>query len=147
MVDVKELRIGNWVYLPSLSKEAYGNGRVPFFVEGIYKYEDGYKVLCHCDTKEGYSCTEDALPEEIDPIPITEELLLKLGFKGDYGIFYKDDFELSYHSSSTCNVDTYKLFASVNCDEYVISNPIEYLHQLQNIYFCLEGKELEEHLS
>lgn len=139
MVDVKDLRIGNWVYLPGLSKEAYNNENVPFIVQGIYQDEDGYKVSCHCDTKDGYNCTEEAFLEGIEPIPLTRELLLKLGNE-EYGIFYIGySFELSYREDD----GTDKLFVSVNCSEYIISPPIEYLHQLQNIYFDLEGNELE----
>lgn len=144
MVDVKELRIGNWVYLPSLSKAAYGNGHVPFIVDGIYKDEDGYRVLCHCDTKEGHSCTEEAFPEEIEPIPLTEELLLKCGFKDRDCIFSMEDFELSYGRLLHFNDADNKLFVSVNGAEYAISSvPVEYIHHLQNVYFDLDGEELE----
>ncbi len=144
MVNVKELRIGNRVYLPSLSKEAYGNERVPFLVEGIYKGEDGYKVLCHCDTKDGYSCTEDALPEEIEPIPLTEELLLKCGFKRTlYGSH--NGIELSCMSFIFDEIVETKneWFLSMNHGKHVMScSHIRYIHQLQNIYSDLIGDEL-----
>lgn len=145
MIDVKELRIGNWVYLPSLSKEAYGNERVRFLVEGIYKDEDGYKVLCHCETKDGYSCTEDALPEEIEPIPLAEELLLKCGFKRAFYGFHNgiELYRMSFIFDEIVETKN-EWFLSMNHGKNAITcSPIRYIHQLQNIYFDLIGEELK----
>jgi hypothetical protein len=66
------------------------------------------------------------------PILLTEEWLLKLGFhkyKGDNIDFFLNDFETS------CNMDL--LFWKGT----QIKN-INYVHQLQNLYFSLTGEEL-----
>lgn len=145
MLDIKELTICDWVYIPSLSMAAYGKKSVLFCIEEIYTEDDEYKVLCHCDTKEGYNLTEDVSLPEIEFIPLTEELLLKCGFTKEYYGFSCDIVELSY-GRFLCNDDTDKdkLFLSINNAEYTISGvSLKYLHQLQNIYYDLTGKELD----
>ena len=73
----------------------------------------------------------------ISPISITEELILKFGFSQDNNTYSYGDIELSIG----CNDDS--LYLTFNWNEYQISStPILYLHQLQNIYFDLTGKEL-----
>ena len=67
------------------------------------------------------------------PIPITKEILLKCGFskfKGDNSDCFLNDFETS------CNMEL--LFWKGT----EIKN-IKHLHQLQNLYFALTGKEIE----
>lgn len=157
MIDVKELRIGNFVYLPSLSKAAYGYENVPFCVEELFTEDGGYKVLCHCETKEGYNCTEDAIISEIEPIPLTEELLLKCGFKktGDFAFEYKDDADLIFDAPNDWNnTDDYPVgISSIDPGYLAMYIPhgeviirCLYLHDLQNKFFAITGKELEVEL-
>ena len=71
---------------------------------------------------------------EIKPIQLTEEWLLKFGFqkfKGDNLDCFLNDFETS------CNL---KLLFWKGTQ---IQN-IDYVHQLQNLYFALTGEELKE---
>ena len=65
-----------------------------------------------------------------DPIPLTEEILLKCGFvKGKMSnVFYLGDFEIL--------LPTYFKYK----DAHLIK--IKHLHQLQNLYFALTGEEL-----
>jgi hypothetical protein len=72
--------------------------------------------------------------EFLNPIPLTEELLLKFGFRKMYGFdnytgWFKDDVEVE------CNYNNSNLFNCINVE-------IKYLHQLQNIYSALTQKEL-----
>jgi len=73
-----------------------------------------------------------------DPIPLTEEWLLKFGFGG------KDPFtylhiktnELEFHwGNNNLNVISYDLGAGITFN-------VQYIHQLQNLYFALTGEEL-----
>jgi hypothetical protein len=68
---------------------------------------------------------------DIQPIPITEEWLLKFGFE------YEDSKKelLSKHS-----VSFYIPYNQLRC--YGHPNNIKYIHQLQNLYFTLKGEEL-----
>ena len=78
--------------------------------------------------------------EFISPIPLTEEWLLKLGFKKrkNRHLFhwenkiviseYKDEFENFFYPKTGYDIR--------------FSNEIKYVHQLQNLYFALTGAEL-----
>jgi hypothetical protein len=75
----------------------------------------------------------------IYPIPLTKEWFLKLGL---LPVWYGyEDIEHREFEISTENEGVYRL--SVNSNEYVIGEPIEFVHQLQNLYFALTGEELE----
>jgi len=70
--------------------------------------------------------------EILKPIPLTEEWLLKFGFKSDpENIVFEINGLLVYKQDSTFWFD-------------LISDSIEieYVHQLQNLYFALTNKEL-----
>ena len=72
------------------------------------------------------------LIDEIQPIPLTEEWLLKFGFekfKGNNTDCFLDNFETS------CNMELFFWKGTQ------IKN-INYVHQLQNLYFALTEKEL-----
>lgn len=74
----------------------------------------------------------------IEPIPITEELILKCGFVKAGGFYY------TYNCSFTLNYDKFddgSYNATSQCNN--IARGIKHLHQLQNLYFALNGKELE----
>ena len=78
--------------------------------------------------------------EFISPIPLTEEWLLKFGFKKrkNRHLFhwenkiviseYKDEFENFFYPKTGYDIR--------------FSNEIKYVHQLQNLYFALTGAEL-----
>lgn len=82
----------------------------------------------------------------IKPISLTIELLQKVGFKSAYSSFHdnvhilnlkKDGFELQYHSGVQDGI----LVSPPQCeDAQVVHCP--YLHQLQNLYYVLQGSEL-----
>lgn len=90
---------------------------------------------------------------EIEPIPITEELLLKIGFKKDRnGYFYYRDYndELSIRfSSNYTSIEYANLhFNPEDVTETNYGSSLEFpntlhLHTLQNIWYLLTGKELE----
>jgi hypothetical protein len=70
------------------------------------------------------------------PIPLTEEWLLKLGFirKNGYGFIKKDLFGNLFYS-----VETKEHFMF---QYHELRIKIDYVHQLQNLYFALTGEEL-----
>lgn len=81
--------------------------------------------------------------ETIEPIPLTEEWMLKFGFKPSEAktakkyIYYSD----SYNFRKAKVICTEKYGSRVVIAGTVIE--IKYIHQLQNLYFALTGKELE----
>jgi len=66
--------------------------------------------------------------KHIQPIPLTEEWLIKFGFK-NHGII-----------NSYCFVDE-KLRIDYLSNEY-FPRHVEFVHELQNIYFALTGEDL-----
>lgn len=73
-----------------------------------------------------------------EPIPLTEEWLLKCGFESDtifgFNIKYKKgNFELWY--SKQKNIFLVENLKIIKCEP-------KYLHQLQNLYFALTSTEL-----
>lgn len=68
-------------------------------------------------------------------IPLTEEVLLKCGFE-KYDTYSNNGIELNFENNE------YFLYDSGETRN-ISDNPVKYLHQLQNLYFALTGKELE----
>lgn len=124
-MDARELRIGNLV-----------NTR-----RGTQKCID---VLCDCVNFHDLECEPYDL---IDPIPLTEEWLEKFGFE-----FEKPKSKLSTAKWHIKNLDEnnkigvnlqVQLFSIGEGVDWIFPMKIEYLHQLQNLYFALTGIELE----
>lgn len=119
-MDVRELRIGILVEYDGL----------PCKVKLIE--ESGLAVLF----EDGEDIWIDIW--QFSPISITEKWLLKFGFKknkyrshfytlGDYDVFYEDNewfFVICNYMENPPSVNMY------------------YVHQLQNLYYCISGKEL-----
>lgn len=83
-------------------------------------------ILC-----TGLSMTGVVLIEIPKPIPLTEEWLLKFGFEyKSYGYGEKEWKQWNYKGFN------------LNGFEYSSYLKIDYLHQLQNLYFALTNEEL-----
>lgn len=82
----------------------------------------------------------------IEPIPLTEEWLLKCGFEWREGIEQESSLvidllgriKIVYYSG---NVNFTSLYQDNQCIDFV-TGKIKYIHQLQNLYFALIGEEL-----
>jgi hypothetical protein len=126
-MKINELRIGNFIQVP------YGNEE-PWIRE--VDYLSGDFVV----TQNGRYCNDD----EFDFAPLTEEWLLKFGFvkydqMGDNSFW---NYNLPNHRGwnlAIFNPGIYVSFGTLNWDN---CPTIQYIHQLQNLYFCLTGQEL-----
>ncbi len=124
-MKVNELRIGNLV------TEFHSEARITAI------------GLDYISTDRGI--TKINKPENITPIPLTEEWLLLLGFKKtitNYPI--GDNTEFLIGDNFELNQSNYLYYLSVE-DERGNNNInvcVEYVNQLQNLYFALTGKEL-----
>lgn len=131
MVDVRELRIGNFFKISVCDN---------FRVDEIYKNEDGFYCVKNnigCNGSYLYGAVED-----LQPISLTEELLLKCGFNVEC-------YEFQIKEQLLLAIEDFWILYNTRTNFYVVIffnkafKQIEYLHQLQNIYFDLTGKELE----
>ena len=91
----------------------------------------------------------------VEPIPLTEEILLKCGFEFIFGINnrYLKDYGAFYFTIMIMNDDkSYQVSLSNHEKKEGESIPtvglgiIKYVHQLQNLYFALTGEELKINL-
>jgi hypothetical protein len=95
----------------------------------------------HNQPKTGYYTTVQKSTFSVNveklfkPIPLTEEWLLKFGFE-----------KTDSHGDFEYLIDRYSYFRGsfyiADCDECGESVEIQYVHQLQNLYFALTGEEL-----
>jgi hypothetical protein len=85
---------------------------------------------------------------DVEPIPLTEEWLLKLGFKqcGYEMLSWKHEtllpsFDLGGINWADFDEPDYQFLTYKVADEIL---RIDYVHQLQNLYFALTGEELKQ---
>ena len=130
MISGNELRKGNLVY--------NGDGKI-VEVETITHISINYQLdFGALWTYEEYDF------DNLNGIPITEEWLLKLGFissdiNNSIRIHFEHctDYRFEYYITKIPNYHKEDMYFSGNS----IAN-IKYVHQLQNLYFALSGKEL-----
>lgn len=127
-LSATELRIGNHVY---------NNYEKFITIRGLILNE------CFSDIS-GYSY------EEIEPIPLSEEWLLRFGFENfsDWQIALDDPSRFLVIMHVTHSGDEFypvlEQCGEVSSERKQIFhlNRIQYVHQLQNLYFALTGTEL-----
>lgn len=78
--------------------------------------------------------------KDIEPIPLTEEWLLKFGFDRHNNLFFSNHDYFSYIELDAYGCDG--LYGYCLSDERSIYHKLEHVHQLQNLYFALTGEEL-----
>ena len=123
MIKANELRSGNLVQGKSLS------------IPRLQIINDGVTRI----TAYGIHVIESEQYTNYKPIPLTEEWLIKCGFK------FQNILKKAYQR----NLYLYKGFGiyEVKPKEFFYKEiQIKYVHQLQNLYFALTGDELEINL-
>jgi hypothetical protein len=136
-MKARELRIGNFIYK-----------------ESEYEFENGINQIIsvlefECVSTRPLNCHvkhHNVNISNLKPIPLTEEWLLKFGFD-KVGIALTSiaiaplnlpcTFNLPNTPFSFCQG---KLILTTGTGDFCVN--IEYVHQLQNLYFGLTGKEL-----
>lgn len=125
MIEAKNLRVGNLVLNDGCSCE-------------VFHIYGGSFINCTLKTKQGSEI--NARYELLNPIPLSEDWLLKAGFEKDEDGVYKMKNVLYWidrcYNSNTGVLQIASGYAAV------INAPCQYVHELQNLYFCLFGEEL-----
>lgn len=125
-MESKELRLENWVLLDW---------------ENIYKKVNATTLT--------YIIRSEMIGKNhpFKPIPLTEEILLKSGFKKVDKLHYDNDYNNIFNFESCyISLDNYTNVFFDWVDDSVRCYETCYLHQLQNLYFALTNKELEVNL-
>jgi hypothetical protein len=122
-MEAKELRIGNTI-------SDYGDRIIT--VKSIEKPIPGIKHFI--SVNENNSMYQ---PDDIQPIPLTEEWLLKFGFEDEKHIYRKGRFFIENLFG-----DRFTFRITINNAESAHANEVKFVHQLQNLYFALTGIEL-----
>ena len=78
---------------------------------------------------------------ETHPIPLTEEWLERFGFKLPAHSWIGDKFHLSEYGEGSKHPNGGVWVVAMNKNNAIIAE-IQYVHQLQNLYFALVGEEL-----
>jgi hypothetical protein len=138
-MKVNELRIGNFLFV---SVEDIGVIQVTE-IKNMVDNRIGNMSICYYGVNGGYSTTsleENSNNNEIydymiQPILLTEEWLLKFGFKENKGYYTENEygiisFYFNHLDELTCEVFGWRF------------ENIKYVHHLQNLYFGLIGEEL-----
>jgi hypothetical protein len=134
-MKIEQLRIGNYVYNGRSKKQKTVFG-IKLFDVGIEGISNEIKVWLH-DDKYIYHSLES---KSIKPIPLTEEWLLRFGFEAFRSNFRKDlDFFCMIYDLKT---NTFYINDGDGYEGANILKKIQYVHQLQNLYWCLCGEEL-----
>jgi hypothetical protein len=135
MIQAKDLRIGNWVKCGGF-KRLYGE----FKVAEIYPDQ----ITIEQKPYDGFTV------EEVEPIPLTPEILEKCGFEKGVSEWYNKNYftdcmEAAEEMQLQVNLKSFRCgiadldFGGTNA---MTAKPIQHLHQLQNLYFALTGQEL-----
>lgn len=128
-MKANELRLGNYVCVK--------NGIISI-VRNIHRSKVYIEYNLDCQFTRRHSF----LTKNVEPIPITEDWLIKFGFELLEKYIYC--LELIKNSSLLINMKHKSCFIGIrDSDDYdrEIIFP-DYVHQLQNIFWCLTGKEL-----
>ena len=119
-MEAKELRIENFVHSP------YDGHVIKVNAGDIFLMANGH----HREAR-------------FEPIELTEEWLLKFG----YGVDREFDHHFIDNTSIKNEVLRYSTYSKLFTIEGdlgdVIEIPLQYVHQLQNLYFALTGEELK----
>lgn len=125
MIQANELRIGNMVDVTPNAYHYLKINKEPFVVKQILELSVSFESFY---SLERY--------EDLQPIPLTEDGLKSLGF------VFTDMADMGIHIGLKVNIEV-----SLNWHEGRIwigeaCTHIQFVHQLQNLYYALTGQEL-----
>lgn len=149
MIQANELRIGNWVYPNE-------ENATPWKIQGVLNDEMIYFGLTYGNRRE------EICASQLDPIPLTPEILLACGFikrtwgKPDPWDQYGDSYGLGHYDTNYVLHRSWEKepdwCVGIECTDanedinYISEHfcwNIKYLHELQNLWLILTKEELE----
>ena len=136
MIEEKEIRIGNW-----------------FTHNSEWSHRNDGKLMkrpfSFCWESYDWYCLAECMLslEQITPIPLTRELLIKNGFTEDNSVHLWLNLQTHYLELITAMDGYYPVYVQVpemssENEQRVSLTRINYVHQLQNLIYALTGEEL-----
>ena len=129
-MKANELRIGNYVNCPKDGQNPFRIDLLDFVSCGIGKFGMIYDKSVHPLTW---------YLQDLQPIPLTEEWLLRFGFNFDNGQYELGDIVFQLEKNEFQVV----LIADDPGCAHFVKYKYKYVHQLQNLYFALTGEEFK----
>ena len=134
MIDAKDLAIGDWVYDGQSTQ-------FPMFVIGI-----GVDYV-YLDFPGNEGDVWESTPDELYGIPLTDELLAKLGFvSNDFGLWKKTEKRREVTVSLERGFVFIEAFDNKWLDSRGWCHGIKHLHQLQNLFRTIAKEDFKVEL-
>lgn len=139
-MELNDLRLGNWVKIDA------GVGKVCCLMTvefENYSLDEDMPIIVEV---EGYGCPRSCTLEEVEGVPITEEILLGCGFRKKHSpimgyVTYSIYRDSKYYGYLSC------LNVYFKNDKYFVKEigmgEISYVHELQNVFYFVNREELE----
>lgn len=120
MINAKELRIGNTIYIS--------------WKNAVNKTIENVTISALLDLVSNGSGSAFYY----EPIPITENILFDFGYRKEHDIYYKNESLLRFIGNEVfyCRGE----IDDAEFQEYISS--VKYVHELQNLHFALTQREL-----
>lgn len=128
MIDVRDLRVGNWVYDGERTQ-------FPMFIRAI---GEDYVYL---DFEGNEGDLWESKPEDLQGIPITPELLTKLGFSELYGLWRRTMSNRRIAVKIDTSFVSIEAFEDRLLDSRCTCHGVKYLHQLQNLFKTISKED------
>lgn len=133
MIATSDLRLGNWVYDGERTQ-------FPMYVQTIG--EDYVYLNFNGNEGDVWECK----PDDLQGIPITEELLTKLGFSELYGLWRRTLSNRRIAVKIDSTFVSIEAFEDRLLDSRCTCHGVRCLHQLQNLFYEISRTELQVNL-
>jgi hypothetical protein len=139
MIDAKDLRLNNYVAIDNKESWPMVSGLPMQVISISQRADEDFPNSNASITMQRGNDLFSQFNEFICPIVLTEEILIKAGFKRQNNALngpYKNDFSLWNPREETI----------FTLNDTLFTPKIKYIHQLQNLYYILTGEELSFNL-
>lgn len=131
MIPHNELRIGNFILIDNVLHQICLINNDSGFADASFI---GYQ-------SEGNTHNVSCASTRVKPVPLTDEVLQRSGFT--YHDYFKFWQKVEHVSGKRSEMDIDRDYSLIDFMRRPVVKSIVSLHQLQNIYFSLKGKEIE----
>lgn len=128
MINSNELRIGNYILVDREIKKVCS-----------IKDDQNNAETCSIGFENNNACEyENAASERLEAAPISDELLINLGFT------FNDYHKTWQHTKPkrTLTIELNQDFSAVDFSHHELVKHVQYLHLLQNLFFSIQREEL-----